>query len=67
MNCMSHEQHLLSALEKLGKYFGCNRDIYYTLGEYIGYPKTFLSLIESQNYSLSWLICTHCKYSDSYS
>ena len=40
---MSHEQqHLLSALEELGKYLGCNRDIYYTLALVIG---IFLDLI----------------------
>ena len=33
-----HEtQHLLIALDKLGKDFGHNRDTYYSLGRYLGY------------------------------
>ena len=33
-----HEiQHLLIALDQLGKTFGLNRDTYYTLGRYLGY------------------------------
>ena len=33
-----HEiQHLLIALDQLGKDFGHNRDTYYTLGRYLGY------------------------------
>ena len=33
-----HEiQHLLIALDKLGKHFGHNRDTYYTLGIYLWY------------------------------
>ena len=30
-------QHLLIALDQLGKDFGHNRDTYYTLGRYLGY------------------------------
>ena len=30
-------QHLLFALEKLGRIFGLSRDIYYTLSQYLGY------------------------------
>ena len=44
-----HEiQHLLIVLDQLGKYFGLNRDIYYTLGQYLGYSDTSLLTIESQ-------------------
>ena len=42
----------------------CHQELQKYTEKYIGYPKAFLSLIESQNYSLSWLICSHCKYSD---
>ena len=38
-----HEiQHLLIALDQLGKDFGLNRDTYYTLGRYLGYTNTSL-------------------------
>ena len=53
-------QHLLIVLDQLGKYFGLNRDIYYTLGQYLGYSHTFLLTIESQNDPLSWTICSTC-------
>ena len=42
----SEMQELLLALDELGKSFGCNRDLYYTLGEYLGYTKVFLFSIE---------------------
>ena len=33
-----HEiQHLLFAPDQLGRIFGLSRDIYYTLGQYLGY------------------------------
>ena len=49
MECRHHElQDLLIALDELGKAFGYNRDLYYTLGEYLGYTKAFLSSTESQ-------------------
>ena len=38
----SEMQELLLALDELGKSFGCNRYLYYTLGEYLGYTKAFL-------------------------
>ena len=35
----SEMQELLLALDELGKSFGCNRDLYYMLGDYLGYIK----------------------------
>ena len=53
-----HEiQHLLIALDQLGKDFGHNRDTYYTLGRYLGYTDTSLSKIESPKDPLSWILC----------
>ena len=41
-----HEiQHLLIALDRLGKDFGHNRDTYYSLGRYLGYTDLSLSKI----------------------
>ena len=38
-----HEiQHLLIALDQLGKDFGHNRDTYYTLGRHLGYKDSSL-------------------------
>ena len=38
-----HEiQHLLIVLDQFGRIFGLNRDIYYTLGQYLGYTNIFL-------------------------
>ena len=34
-------QHLLFALDQLGKHFGTKRDLYYTLGQYLGYTDIF--------------------------
>ena len=54
-----HEiQHLLIVLDQLGKDFGLNRDIYYTLGRYLGYTNTSLLKIESQKDPLSWILCS---------
>ena len=45
----SEMQELFIALDELGKSFGCNRDVYYTLGEYLGYTKDSLfSIKQSQ-------------------
>ena len=59
--CLQWEmQELLLALDKLGKSFGCNRDLYYTLGEYLGYTKAFLSSIEqsqSDPFGLDFVLC----------
>ena len=56
-----HErQHLLIVLDQLGKNFGLNRDIYYTLGQYLGYDDAFLLTIELQKDPLSWILCTTC-------
>ena len=53
-----HEiQHLLIALDQLGKDFGHNRDTYYSLGRYLGYTDLSLSRIESQKDPLSWILC----------
>ena len=53
-----HEiQHLLIALDQLGKDFGHNRDTYYSLGRYLGYTDLSLSKIESQKDPLSWILC----------
>ena len=53
-----HEiQHLLIALDRLGKDFGHNRDTYYSLGRYLGYTDLSLSKIESQKDPLSWILC----------
>ena len=42
-----HEiQHLLIVLDQLGRTFGPNRDIYYTLGQYLGYTDTSLLKIK---------------------
>ena len=54
-------QGLLLALDELGRSFGCNRDLYYTLGEYFGYTKAFLFSIEqSQIHPLAWILCSTC-------
>ena len=57
--CAQHHeiQHLLIALDQLGKSFGHNRDTYYTLGRYLGYTDVSLSKIESQKDPLSWILC----------
>ena len=48
-----HEiQHLLIALDQLGRIFGLNRDIYYTLGQYLGYTDISLLKIESKRPSV---------------
>ena len=53
-----HEtQHLLIALDKLGKDFGHNRDIYYSLGRYLGYSDLSLLRLEAQTNPLSWILC----------
>ena len=57
----SEIQGLLLALDELGRSFGCNRDLYYTLGEYLGYTKAFLFSIEqSQTDPLAWILCSAC-------
>ena len=57
----SEIQELLFTLNELGKSFGCNRDLYYTLGEYLGHTKTFLfSTEQSQNHPLAWILCSAC-------
>ena len=57
----SEMQELLLALDELGKSFGCNRDLYYMLGEYLGYTKAFLFPIEqSQTDPLVWILCSAC-------
>ena len=56
-----HEiHHLLIALDQLGRIFGLNRDIYYTLGQYLGYSDTFLLKIELQKDPLSGILCSTC-------
>ena len=56
-----HEiQHLLIALDQLGKNFGLNKDMYNTLGRYLGYTDTSLLKIESQKDPLSWILCSTC-------
>ena len=56
-----HEiQHLLIALDQLGKDFGHNRDTYYTLGRYLGYTNTSLLKIESQKDPLMDIMCNMC-------
>ena len=53
-----HEvQHLLIALDKLGKNFEHNRDTYYSLGRYLGYKDSFLLRLESQTNPLPWILC----------
>ena len=57
----SEIQELLLALDELGRSFGCNRDLYYMLSEYLGYTKAFLSSIEqSQTDPLAWILCSAC-------
>ena len=57
----SEMQQLLIALDELGKSFGCNRDLYYTLGEYLGYTKDFLfSIKQLQGNPLAWILCSTC-------
>ena len=58
-SCAQHHeiQHLLIALDQLGKDFGHNRDTYYSLGRYLGYKDSSLSKIESQKDPLSWILC----------
>ena len=58
-SCAQHHeiQHLLIALDQLGKYFGHNRDTYYSLGRYLGYKDSSLSKIESKKDPLSWILC----------
>ena len=61
MECKQHEiQHLLFTLDQLGKSFGTNIDLYYTLGQYLGYMDIFLSAIESQKNPLAWILCSTC-------
>ena len=61
MECKLHEiQNILQALDELGQVFGFNRDIWYTLGRYLGYTDLFLSQIESQKDTLSWILCWSC-------
>ena len=56
-------QGLLLALDELGRSFGCNRDLYYTLGEYFGYTKALLFSIEqSQTDPLAWILCSTSKW-----
>ena len=56
-----HEiQHLLIVLDQLGKDFELNRDIYYTLGRYLGYTDTSLLKIKSQKDPISWILCSTC-------
>ena len=43
----SEMQELLLVLGKLGKSFGCNRDLYYMLGEHLGYTKVFFFLLNN--------------------
>ena len=57
-------QHLLIMLDQLGRIFGLNRNIYYTLGWYLGYSDTFLLTIELQNDTLSWILCSTCVKTD---
>ena len=47
--CPQHHeiQHLLIALDQLGKDFGHNRDTYYSLGRHLGYKDSSLLKIES--------------------
>ena len=47
--CTQHHeiQHILIALDQLGKNFGHNRDTYYTLGRYLRYTDASLLKIES--------------------
>ena len=60
-----HEiQHLLIMLDQLGRNFGTNRDVYYTLGQYLGYNDIFLIAIESQKDPLSWILCSTCVKTD---
>ena len=58
-SCAQHHeiQHLLIALDRLGKDFGHNRDTYYSLGRYLGYTDLSVSQIESQKDPLSWILC----------
>ena len=57
----SEMQELLLVLNELGKSFDCNRDLYYTLGEYLGYTRAFLFSIEqSQSDPLAWILCSAC-------
>ena len=58
-SCAKHHeiQHLLIALDKLGKDFGHNRDTYYSLGRYLGYTDLSLLRLESQMNPLSWILC----------
>ena len=54
MECKQHEvQHLVIALDLLGRNFRTNRDLYYTLGRYLGYTDIYLNQIESQKRSFS--------------
>ena len=58
-SCAQHYeiQHLLIALDQLGKDFGDNRDTHYSLGRYLGYKDSSLPKIESQKDPLSWILC----------
>ena len=58
-SCAKHHevQHLLIALDKLGKNFGHNRDTYYSLGRYLGYTDFLILRLESQTNPLSWILC----------
>ena len=57
-SCAKHHeiQHLLIALDKLGKDFGHNRDTYYSLGRYLGYTDLSLVRLESHKNPLSWIL-----------
>ena len=55
---------MLFRLDQLGKIFGTNRDVYYTLGQYLGYTDIFLSVIESQKGPLAWISCSTCTKTD---
>ena len=60
-----HEiQHLVIVLDPLGKNFGANRYLYYTLGQYLGYNDIFLIAIKSQKDPLSWILCSTCVKTD---
>lgn len=57
---MKEVQNLLFALDQLGKSLGNNRDLYYTLGQYLGYRDGYLSSIESMQDPLSCILCSTC-------
>ena len=60
-----HEiQYLLIVLDQLGKNFRTSRDVYYTLGQHLGYSDTFLITIQKHNDPLSWIPCSTCVKTD---